>query len=541
MKQARIIVIAMLMASVLLPVPSAIAQPTATCDGEKVTVYIGAGMKPTKGDDVILGTRGKDIISGRAGNDIICGLGGNDILIGGRGNDVLIGGKGKDKLKGGKGNDQLEGGSGRDKLRGGSGNDQLSGGSGRDRLNGGKGTDSCKGGIGKDRLKKCETGDKPPAPPAPTCNDNAVVPTKLPSTSTVVVRTDKCQLVEGKIVVPESTDSYSLELAAGDRISIVANGACNTLIRVVDADDDELLSVEGCREVRGNFTAASDGAYTLEVGFTGTTTIAYKLAIWDITNPRITKAPRMPRGGCADRPVPLQKWSPDAAVGIDGNDCTIIDGQISVPHETDRYSMELADGQRVSIVAIGKCDTEISVASSTGSIVAEASGCNKASLVFSAPHAGVYTLDLNLTTDGTEPYTIQLWDVTTPDTAPAPDTTVGSCKMDPIALDQWPTHATLSSDTDGCPVIEGVISAPYEVDRYTMTLSAGVAVSIAGEGTCSTRLRVVDPNNGEVAVNVGCTSPSVSFTTAMAGSYTLDVNHTSDTVQAYTLKLTQGS
>ncbi len=90
-----------------------------------------------------VGTAGNDSSSDPAmrptsGNDGILGLGGNDVLDGGDGDDALCGGTGNDTL------------------RGGNGNDILSGDSGNDTLSGGNGNDTCDGGIGTDAATGCE-------------------------------------------------------------------------------------------------------------------------------------------------------------------------------------------------------------------------------------------------------------------------------------------------------------------------------------------------------------------------------------------------
>jgi CSLREA domain-containing protein len=68
-----------------------------------------AELKPTSGNDGILGLGLNDRLSGGAGNDALCGGGGNDALNGGPGNDSLIGGPGHDICHGGPGNDTATG------------------------------------------------------------------------------------------------------------------------------------------------------------------------------------------------------------------------------------------------------------------------------------------------------------------------------------------------------------------------------------------------------------------------------------------------
>jgi Ca2+-binding RTX toxin-like protein len=133
----------------------------ATCQGQPVTVDIGAGDSPTSGDDVILGTPGDDTINGGDGDDIICGEGGADVIGGNAGNDSIVGGDGNDTIFGGSGDDALEGQSGADTVGGGSGVDIVRGGSGADNvlgggdadteISGGSGNDNVSGGGGNDR------------------------------------------------------------------------------------------------------------------------------------------------------------------------------------------------------------------------------------------------------------------------------------------------------------------------------------------------------------------------------------------------------
>ena len=89
-------------------------------------------IKPTAGNDHLIGYATDDIINGLDGDDVIYGAAGNDILNGGNGNDDLQGGNGNDTLIGGAGDDILYGGDDNDILMGGSGNDKLQGGLGSD-------------------------------------------------------------------------------------------------------------------------------------------------------------------------------------------------------------------------------------------------------------------------------------------------------------------------------------------------------------------------------------------------------------------------
>ena len=139
---------------------------TITCAGHTVTVNMNNGDKPTKGDDVILGTQGPDKIRSKAGHDIVCGWGGDDIIKSGGGHDTVYGGDGddtvkagggKDTVKGGNGDDVVDGGRGKDRVYGDDGNDILKGGKGRDTLSGGNNTDSCDGGSQKNKIdESCE-------------------------------------------------------------------------------------------------------------------------------------------------------------------------------------------------------------------------------------------------------------------------------------------------------------------------------------------------------------------------------------------------
>ncbi|MDH3704954.1 MAG: PQQ-dependent sugar dehydrogenase [Acidimicrobiia bacterium] len=131
----------------------------AECLGVPATVVIGAGDRPTNGDDVILGTAEKDVILAGGGNDLVCGGGGGDRIEGEAGDDWLFGEGGGDTLKGGIGRDVIDGGPGADQLLGNDGNDVLlarggndtgNGGPGADRIEGKGGDDQLRGGIGDD-------------------------------------------------------------------------------------------------------------------------------------------------------------------------------------------------------------------------------------------------------------------------------------------------------------------------------------------------------------------------------------------------------
>ena len=140
------------------------------CNNLVVTVDLGAGDRPTEGDDVIRGTAGDDVINGLGGDDTICGLrgddridggdgfdkvfagAGDDTVSGGAGNDLLIGGLGADSITGGDGNDRIQGGDGIDTLGGDNGNDILRGGNDNDTIRGGTGADMIWGNLGRDEL-----------------------------------------------------------------------------------------------------------------------------------------------------------------------------------------------------------------------------------------------------------------------------------------------------------------------------------------------------------------------------------------------------
>ncbi len=122
------------------------------CQGELVTVDLGAGQLPTNGDDVILGTSGADIVDALGGNDLVCGLDGDDQITGGVGDDRLYGDGGLDTVNGGDGNDLIWGGGGHDRLFGDGGNDVLRGSRGRDLIRGGDGKDRLWGQAGHDFL-----------------------------------------------------------------------------------------------------------------------------------------------------------------------------------------------------------------------------------------------------------------------------------------------------------------------------------------------------------------------------------------------------
>lgn len=89
-------------------------------------------LKPTEGNDVLIGYESDDTLIGLGGNDVLKGHGGNDFLDGGDGDDNLDGGDGNDVLIGSAGNDFIYGGDGDDTINGGTGNDYLEGGIGSD-------------------------------------------------------------------------------------------------------------------------------------------------------------------------------------------------------------------------------------------------------------------------------------------------------------------------------------------------------------------------------------------------------------------------
>jgi uncharacterized delta-60 repeat protein len=89
----------------------------ARCAGRAATVHLLTGERPTRGDDVIVGTPAADTVAAGRGDDTVCGLGGDDVLRGDRGADRLLGGPGADRLIGGGGRDVCVGGPGTDSAR----------------------------------------------------------------------------------------------------------------------------------------------------------------------------------------------------------------------------------------------------------------------------------------------------------------------------------------------------------------------------------------------------------------------------------------
>lgn len=86
----------------------------ARCAGRPATVHLLTGERPTRRDDVVIGTPGADSVAAERGDDIVCGRGGDDVLRGGPGADRLVGGPGADTLVGGSGRDRCVGGQGTD-------------------------------------------------------------------------------------------------------------------------------------------------------------------------------------------------------------------------------------------------------------------------------------------------------------------------------------------------------------------------------------------------------------------------------------------
>lgn len=141
MLSARVLSVAVLLASVLYPVPVSAGRPM--CFGKEATKVGTSGsdtISGTSGDDVIVGLGDRDLIRGLGGNDRICGGGHNDLLYGD--NFRCVGEAGADRLEGGRGQDSLIG----DSCRGGKGPGRV------DIMRGGPDPDGFSGGPGNDRL-----------------------------------------------------------------------------------------------------------------------------------------------------------------------------------------------------------------------------------------------------------------------------------------------------------------------------------------------------------------------------------------------------
>lgn len=151
-RTAHLLMMLVLAAAVVTTAAPPEADALAMCSGKAVTVNIGAGDKPTNGDDVIMGTNGPDTIHAGGGNDTICGLSGDDAIRGGPGNDIIAGQNGNDWIDGADGNDRIWGGWGNDTIRGGNGADVLAGMGGNDSISGQNGNDWMDGADGNDRI-----------------------------------------------------------------------------------------------------------------------------------------------------------------------------------------------------------------------------------------------------------------------------------------------------------------------------------------------------------------------------------------------------
>jgi hypothetical protein len=83
------------------PPPSAV--PRCACEPATRVAGIGATIKGSPGDDVIVADERSNRVRSGAGDDVICGLVGDDVLKGGPGRDTLRGGHGNDKCAAGRG------------------------------------------------------------------------------------------------------------------------------------------------------------------------------------------------------------------------------------------------------------------------------------------------------------------------------------------------------------------------------------------------------------------------------------------------------
>lgn len=97
-------------ASLLPPIPAALAGEPPTCAGQVVTIDLNDPEAPDTErpeSDVILGTADSDVVFAGAGDDVVCGLGDDDAIYLGPGDDVAITGEGDDSVDGGAGTDHI--------------------------------------------------------------------------------------------------------------------------------------------------------------------------------------------------------------------------------------------------------------------------------------------------------------------------------------------------------------------------------------------------------------------------------------------------
>jgi hypothetical protein len=147
--------------------PAGIGMPVVYCDGRTIAQllatpsynvidnrdsHLGAKIKGTNGNDLILLSDISTKVSARQGNDCVIGGSGNDQISGGKGNDQIFGNGGNDKISGNDGDDRLNGGDDDDRIWGGKGSDNINAGDGNDRAHGNQDADTISGGDGNDWL-----------------------------------------------------------------------------------------------------------------------------------------------------------------------------------------------------------------------------------------------------------------------------------------------------------------------------------------------------------------------------------------------------
>ncbi len=115
------------------------------------------------------------------------------------------------------------------------------------------------------------------------CPQEYVIPTSGPAGVTVQADRDGCPEVSGRISVPYDPHDYKLELAAGQRVSVLADSIAPFYISmtVVDPSGEVLFQERSSSLMAYPIEASSGGLFTIEIRGDGDTG-GYTFAAFDI-------------------------------------------------------------------------------------------------------------------------------------------------------------------------------------------------------------------------------------------------------------------
>ncbi len=135
---------------------------------------------------------------------------------------------------------------------------------------------------------------------------------------------------------------------------------------------------------------------------------------------------------------------------------------------------------------------------------------------------GEVTITVEHLGETAEPFRLYMFWLGQDDGKSAPDMSKGTCKKNPVQLENIPTRSFVTTKK-GCPVINSDVPVRLNWDNYKMNLQAGDTVRITGKGTCAGLTAKADGSRDELIGSANLCTNGGRFTAPTTGSYTVEV------------------